>query len=974
VVFEFEVAEAGTYAIEAGVHAQDDDANSFFVRVDAAPDLGWLWDLAHDTSYADAFVSDRGGPAQVTVELEAGAHTVWVQLREDGARIDDLRLVNLSGGSSTPRIEAEDATLFGRFVVGNDPVASGGAYVHTPELDDGIAPRVDPTEVDEVVFPASFPIDDVEIVANAAAPMATDLDFTATLGAGIVYRWSFGDGTPETEWSTLPDASHAFAGPGRYNVVLTVRDTLTTEERSVVATQIVYDAAIDPGDEPQRRLSSSSVTFHPTRDEIWNVNPDNDSVSAIDATNLVRLAEIPVGPNPRSLAVAPDGRVWVVCKRSSEIHVVDPASGSVDAVIALGSGLEHLGPHGIVFAPSGAVAYLALEATGEVVELDAGTGAILRRAAVGPDPRHLAIRRDGATLYVSRFVTPAVPGEDTAAPQPELGGGEVLALSTTDLAIQGTIVVGYSDDGATEGTGPGLPNYLGPLALSPDGARAYVPSKQDNVLGGDLRPGAALDSDHTVRAVSSRIDLAAGSESTPERIDHDNASVAGQTVFGPYGIHLFTCLEGNRQIAISDTLAHHEIGRFDVGRAPQGIALSPDGKRLAVHNFMDRSVEVVDVAGGVDFGGTTPSSLAAVSTVESEALAPDVLLGKQHFYDARDDRLAALDYMSCASCHADGGGDGRTWDFSQFGEGLRTTISLRGHGTGQGRLHWSANFDEVQDFEGQIRSFALGAGLMSNADFFAGTRSDPLGDPKAGLSPDLDALAAYVESLTQVGVSPHRPADGTLGPEGLAGRNLFISSGCHECHPGPPFTDSATGVPHDVGTLAATSGPQTALDTPTLVGLWETPPYLHDGSASTLQQAVEHHTLLGHDFDAQQLDSLAAYLLRIDDVETAAWAGPDGDGDGFADEVDAFPGDPAAWLDSDGDGVSDSAELGPPGSPVRDSNMNGIPAYLDPTEDGSLLPSVPSLQTPAAPLALVALLWAGAWLFLARRRSPAPPA
>ena len=53
----------------------------------------------------------------------------------------------------------------------------------------------------------------------------------------------------------------------------------------------------------------------------------------------------------------------------------------------------------------------------------------------------------------------------------------------------------------------------------------------------------------------------------------------------------------------------------------------------------------------------------------------------------------------------------------------------------------------MQDFEGQIRTLAGGTGLMTDADFNAGTRSQPLGDPKAGVSADLDALAAYVASL-----------------------------------------------------------------------------------------------------------------------------------------------------------------------------------------------------------------------------------
>ena len=61
-----------------------------------------------------------------------------------------------------------------------------------------------------------------------------------------------------------------------------------------------------------------------------------------------------------------------------------------------------------------------------------------------------------------------------------------------------------------------------------------------------------------------------------------------------------------------------------------------------------------------------------------------------------------------------------------WGEGLRNTIDLRGRsGIGHGPLHWSANFDEVQDFENQIRNLAEGTGLISD-----GIPHPPLGSPE----------------------------------------------------------------------------------------------------------------------------------------------------------------------------------------------------------------------------------------------------
>ncbi|MEM9058783.1 MAG: hypothetical protein AAGD86_15000, partial [Pseudomonadota bacterium] len=371
----------------------------------------------------------------------------------------------------------------------------------------------------------------------------------------------------------------------------------------------------------------------------------------------------------------------------------------------------------------------------------------LASAEIAPRLRHLSLSGDGGTLYATQFITPVVPGEDTATPDVAAGGGVVLRLDPVTLQPLDTILLRHRDGIDTEDGARGLPNYLGALAISPDGRSGWVPSKQDNILRGTLRDGQALTHESTVRAISSYVDLFANNEVLANRVDHDNASIVSAARHGVFGNWLFAALEGNRQVAVIDAYARQELLRFDVGRAPQGIAVADDGRTLYTHNFMDRTVSVTDIARIIDGSDISAQPIATLATIDVEALSPAVLNGKQLFYDARDSRLARQMYMACAACHNDGDGDGRTWDFTGFGEGLRNTISLNGHGD-HGPLHWSANFDEVQDFEGQIRAFG-GAGLMANADFNAGTVSEPLGDPKAGLSADLDDLAAYVESLTR---------------------------------------------------------------------------------------------------------------------------------------------------------------------------------------------------------------------------------
>ena len=688
-------------------------------------------------------------------------------------------------------------------------------------------------------------------------------------GTGLEYSWSFGDGSAATSWSSNSAASHNYSSAGRYTVTVTVRDVNGNEELHQFV-QAVYDPLTSNAPQSSSGIIYESVSSPSGR--VWNVNPDNDTVTLIRASGPSKQAEIGVGDEPRSLGLAPDGTLWVVNKGSDTISIIDTGTLSVVSTRQLPSGSR---AHGLVFDPESGFAYVALEALGRVLKLDVYSNTVLDSVTPGGALRHLSLTADRSKLYVSRFITPPLAGESGTNPQTG-GGGEVVAVSTSTMNVSTTVVLKHSNRSASELSGPGFPNYLGPAVVSPSGLTAWVASKQDNVLLGSSRNGDPLNHDHTVRAVTSVFTVANDQENLSGRVDHDNASVASNGAFGPYGVYLFTALEGNRQVAVIDVYANEELLRFDTGFAPQSVAVSDDGNTVYVHNFMGRSVTVADATALMD-GQTSVSVpvVATISTVSNESLSSQVLTGKRLFYDAADPRLADESYMACASCHNEGGHDGRVWDLTSMGEGVRNTISLKGHsGTGQGRLHWTANFDEVQDFENQIRSLAGGTGLMSNADFTA--NEAPLGSPKAGLSNDLDALAAYVGSLTTFGVSPERASNGSLTAAGEAGKALFESEGCATCHSGNGFTDSSSGAMHDVGTLTAASGQRaggalTALDTPTLKGLWETGPYLHDGSEATVAGAIAAHS--GVSLTSAQLSDLEAYLLQIDDNETQGGGG-----------------------------------------------------------------------------------------------------
>ena len=631
-------------------------------------------------------------------------------------------------------------------------------------------------------------------------------------------------------------------------------------------------ADVQPDAQPSSSLpvASSNIVYEKRAagSLVWVANQDNDSVSVIDATTLARIAEIPVGRNPRALALDRDGRLWVSNRGSDSLSIVDTGSLKVARTISLPRASR---PFGIVISPADGAPWVVLEALGQVARLDAASGSIVAAISVGPNPRHLSMPGDGRRLLVSRFVSPLLPGEATAMPQPQAGGiehgGEVVVADATSLAVLKTIVLRVSDRQDSSLQGRGIPNYLGAAVIAPDGLSAWVPSKQDNVVRGTLRDGQPLDFQSTVRAISSRIVLGESlGEDNDLRVDHDNSGVATAAAFEPTGTYLFVALETSRHVAVVDPANGREVFRFITGRAPQGLAVSEDGSRLFVNNFMDRSVAAFDLGRLLDHERVT--LIGSTSAVATENLAARVLKGKQFFYDAADPDLARDGYLSCASCHADGGSDGRVWDFTGFGEGLRRTISLRGRAAGSLPLHWSGNFDEAQDFEAQIREFAGGRGLMDDADFVL--RSDPLGAKKAGVSANLDALAAYMASLDSHDPSPHRHADGSLTAAAAEGKSLFAARGCLGCHGGPGFSGT-DGQLHDVGTLKPASGGRlgaslAGIDTPTLRDAWSANALLHDGSAASVTQAIAAHTTLGA-LDSGDLARLSAYVLQIGSEE-----------------------------------------------------------------------------------------------------------
>ncbi len=694
----------------------------------------------------------------------------------------------------------------------------------------------------------------LSLTVNEPAPteLGSVTEFSAEIGdtVGVTeIRWDFGDGegTEFAEGST--ELTHTYGAPGHYPVIVVVRDESGFQSRSFVHT--VHTPLTE-----QRPQSALPIVYEPSQGAVVTANTDNDTITFVDAESLQKVGEVSVYDGPVALAVAPSGMLWVVHRDDYAIAVIDPESREIVSTFRLPYASQ---PMGVVFSASGD-ALLPLMATGEVVRLDGESGELLERKFIAPFVRGIALSGDGGSLWLTRFISP-----DT--------GGEVYQLDAETLEVVEKFTL--EEDTTTEDSdvqGRGLPNYLFSVTLTPDGTEAWIPGKKDNMSRGVQRDGLALTQDNTVRPLISILDLQSARELVGDRIDLDDRNLPRQITFSPLGDYAIVSIFGSNQVEIWGAYDRELVTGMRGGKGPVATVLSPE-QRLFVLGDLSRSLIVYDLAGVLSGSDQTTRLLEEVPLVGTEALPESVLLGKQLFSNADDPRMASEGYLSCASCHLDGFEDGRIWEFLDRGEGLRNTTSLLGRrGTGHGPVHWSGNFDEIQDFEGAIRSGQGGLGFLTDEDFTA--HSDPLGEPKAGLSPELDAIAAYVTFLDQIPRSPFRNPDGTMTEEALLGEELFFSLGCDFCHSGPDFTDSELGVLHDVGTLGPQSGSRlgeelVGIDTPTLLGIWQTAPYLHDGSAPTLLDVLTTRNedgLHGHtaDLGSDELDQLVAYMLQLD--------------------------------------------------------------------------------------------------------------
>ncbi len=562
-------------------------------------------------------------------------------------------------------------------------------------------------------------------------------------------------------------------------------------------------------------------------------NPDNGTVTVVDLTTRKKQSEIPVGEKPEGVTWIGAGPLAAVTVyRDAKIVFVDAEAGKV-----VGSLPVTAEPYGIVATKDGSRLFVTHEYPGLVSEIDVSDRKVVREMKAGTMVRGLSLSPDETRLYVTEFYT-----------------ARLIAVDRESGKVVDTWA-GHTAD-----------NLSRQVVLHPTRPKAYLSHIRSRV--------EIIDGAGSIFPQVSVCDLTAGTgkRRTSFAMDTYNGVYVvtnpWESALSPDGKRLYTVYAGTNDMNVSDVIDddYREIERHGravtVGKLPRAVRVSPDGKTVFIYNTMDFQVGFYDAE---------MRELARVDVCPPPK-TPEWVRGKILFNTALPP-LTSRRWIACSSCHPDGHSDGRVWNNP---EGQRKTMALFGMAHTH-PLHWSADRDEVQDFEYTIRGRLMqGRGLIDGPiKPKVGFQPTELDEKTSGRSADLDALAIYSNSFDFTRLSPHALAPGKLSPQAKRGKALFFDKtvGCAECHSGPYYTDNTLQRPfklHDVGTgkddPSEKIGPK--YKTPTLLGVYRTAPYLHHGRAATLLDVLttcnkeDRHGKTSH-LKPEQLEDLVEFIKAL---------------------------------------------------------------------------------------------------------------
>ena len=592
----------------------------------------------------------------------------------------------------------------------------------------------------------------------------------------------------------------------------------------------------------ERYLSPIEMALSPDGHLLYVVCQASDELRVVELASGKIVSTVSVGHVPRGIVLSPDGRhIYVTNAWSDTVSVIDATTLRV--VRTLPTGFE---PTGIVCDRSGVTLYIANRLSSDISVIDVNTGQEIKRLLAGRGASYLALSADGKWIYGTHIY----PNAGAFRTQPN---SEITVIDTARQAVverkrlsnvAGVFHVALSVDGKLGVAAQLRPKNLIPLAHVEHG---WAFGDSLSLFGDDVGGTVQVPIDELDRYYA----LPWGVAITPDKSKMFVTTTGSESVTVIDVRKLLDFAHTRRQLLTSNLAndlsasANYVTARIPVGRNPRGALLSPDGTRLYVANRLDDNISVIDT-----------SSVKVISTIAlgGPKTVNALRRGEQLFFTAD---YAFQGQFGCANCHLDATIDGLQWDLEPdgFGKDIVDNRSLENL-AGTEPFKWNGSNPDMP----------TECGPRTEKFFYRSQSYTPQ---------ELTDLVTFVYSL------PYRPnryrlANGELTPAQERGKAMFErtkyknghpipeKNQCAYCHSGPKYTNQQQ---VDVGTGKSTDR-SPVIDVPQLPNVAYSAPYLHDGSARSLEEIwtvfnpKDTHGV-SNDLTKDELNDLIEYLKTL---------------------------------------------------------------------------------------------------------------
>ncbi len=455
-----------------------------------------------------------------------------------------------------------------------------------------------------------------------------------------------------------------------------------------------------------------------------------------------------------------------------------------------------------------------------VSELDSKSGKVLRQIRVLREPVAGALTPDGKYLFVNNFLPEQQANVDIVAAQ----------VSVIDLSKFEVVRNIRLDNGS---------NALHGICISSDGKYVFVTHN----LGRFQVPTSQLQQGWMNTSAVSVINVMNLSLEGALLLDEPDRGAAGIWGIACSEDKLFVTHSGTHDVSIVDLKVMRErLEKYPVkthlsydlkfmygirkrlplvGNGPRSISLA-DGK-LFIPTYFSDTLNVVDVASET----ITTVAYNPKRKESAENTGEKVFNDASHCYQ---------NWQSCNGCHpGDARTDGMNWDLMNDGIGNPKNCKsmLYSHVTPPSMI----------------------SGIRPSAEYavHAGFKFIQFSEVDSTL---IEKVNSYLKSLRPL-PSPYL-VNGVLSEKAQKGRKVFDKLGCVECHSGQYFTDKKM---HNIGENVEF---EAGWDTPALIEVWRTAPYLFDGRAATIKDVFETYKHgITENVSDREIDELVEYVNSL---------------------------------------------------------------------------------------------------------------